>query len=240
VCVGAAAGSALTGADNTAVGDIALNSATSGDNNTCIGSNAGRLITTGDNNTIVGVASGDALTTGSQNVAVGTDLIFSAVGAVNQIVMGQGVTCVGNSNFTFGDGSNDSNIAFGATTITAPSDIRLKEDIQDQEAGLSFINDLRPVTFRWKKEKDISPELNAYREGSETRTMNDKINHGFIAQEVKAVIDAHDEIKDGFDLWQEDETDGRQRIGASSLETILVKAIQELSTEIDEIKKKLH
>ena len=70
--------------------------------------------------------------------------------------------------------------------------------------------------------------------------MNDKINHGFIAQEVKAVIDAHDEIKDGFDLWQEDEVDGRQRIGASSLETILVKAVQELSTEIDEIKKKLH
>jgi hypothetical protein len=154
--------------------------------------------------------------------------------------MGQNVTCSGNSNFTFGDGTNDSNIAFGATTITAPSDIRLKEDIEDQEAGLSFINDLRPVTFRWKKEKDISPELKAYKEGSETRTMNDKINHGFIAQEVKAVIDAHDEIKDGFDLWQEDEVDGRQRIGATNLETILVKAVQELSTEIDEIKKKLH
>jgi len=105
---------------------------------------------------------------------------------------------------------------------------------------LFFINDLRPVTFRWKKEKDIPSELNAYKEGSEKRTMNDKVNHGFIAQEVKAVIDAHDEIKNGFDLWQEDEVDGRQRIGATNLETILVKAIQELSTEIDEIKKKLH
>ena len=154
--------------------------------------------------------------------------------------MGQNVTCSGNSNFTFGDGSNDSNIAFGATSITAPSDIRLKEDIQDQEAGLSFINDLRPVTFRWKKEKDISPELNAYKEGSEKRTMNEKVNHGFIAQEVKAVIDAHDEIKDGFGLWSEDESDGRQRLGASDLETILVKAIQELSIEIDLIKQKIN
>ena len=61
-----------------------------------------------------------------------------------------------------------------------------------------------------------------------------------IVQEVKAGIDEHDEIKDCFDLWQADEADGRQSIGATNLETMLVKAIQELSTEIDEIKKKLH
>ena len=27
------------------------------------------------------------------------------------------------------------------------------------------------------------------------------VNHGFIAQEVKAVIDNHSDIKDGFDMW---------------------------------------
>ena len=69
--------------------------------------------------------------------------------------MGVVVTCVGDNNFTFGNQSTDSNIAFGATSITAPSDIRLKEDIQDEEVGLDFINDLRPVTFLWKKRKKI-------------------------------------------------------------------------------------
>ena len=33
--------------------------------------------------------------------------------------------------------------------------------------------------------------MNAYKEGSEERTMNGKYNHGFIAQEVKEVIDNH-------------------------------------------------
>ena len=117
-------------------------------------------------------------------------------------------------------------------SITAPSDVRLKEDIQDETVGLGFINDLRPVTFQWKKEKDIPSDMNAHVAGSEKRTMNGKHNHGFIAQEVKAVIDKHN-MKDGFDMWTEDETDGRQRVGDASLMPIMVKAVQELSTKLD-------
>ena len=157
---------------------------------------------------------------------------MSAAGGERQNILGHGVTCVGNDNFTFGTDSTDSNIAHGATTITAPSDVRLKEDIQDETVGLGFINDLRPVTFQWKKEKDVSKELRTYVEGSEKRVMNGKHNHGFIAQEVKDVIDNHN-MKDGFDMWTEDETDGRQRIGEASLMPIMVKAVQELSTSLD-------
>ena len=45
------------------------------------------------------------------------------------------------------------------TSWAASSDERLKENIQESTAGLSFINDLRPVTFDWKQKKDITPEL---------------------------------------------------------------------------------
>ena len=117
-------------------------------------------------------------------------------------------------------------------SITAPSDVRLKEDIQDETVGLGFINDLRPVTFQWKKEKDIPEEMRTHVAGSNTRVMNGKHNHGFIAQEVKEVIDNHN-MKDGFDMWSEDPTDGRQRIGDVSLMPIMVKALQELSTKLD-------
>ena len=109
------------------------------------------------------------MTTGINNVGIGRQAQLSTGGGSNQIVMGYLVTGSGNSNFTFGVGATDSNIAFGATSITAPSDIRLKEDIQDEEVGLDFINDLRPVTFQWKKEKDIPSEMKAYKEGSEKR-----------------------------------------------------------------------
>ena len=57
-------------------------------------------------------------------------------------------------------------------------------------------------------------------------------HHGFIAQEVKVAIDNHLELKDGFQMWAEDPTDGRQRLADGALIPILVKAIQELTARI--------
>ena len=174
-------------------------------------------------------------TDGDYNVILGYSCDVSGGSINTSIVAGQSVTGVGTNNFTFGNGATDSNIAFGATSITAPSDQRYKEEIETATAGLSFIKDLRPVTFKWKKEKDLPTNHRAYVKDSDNRTMNDKTNHGFIAQEVKAVIDAHSEIKDGFDMWQtDDQADGgRQRIGDASLMPMMVKAIQELSAKND-------
>ena len=108
----------------------------------------------------------------------------------------------------------------------------MKEEIVTSTAGLSFINDLRPVNFKWKKEKDIPETLKGYVKDSDKRYMTDTTQHGFIAQEVKTAIDAHPELKDGFDMWKEDAGDGRQRVGEVSLIPILVKAIQELSAKV--------
>ena len=59
------------------------------------------------------------------------------------------------------------------------------------------------------------------------------------AQEVKEAIDKHPELKDGFNMWSEESTlDGRQRVAEDALVPMLVKAIQELKAEIDELKKK--
>jgi len=218
---------------NTAVGFEAGKEVTTGVGNTVLGSSAGVAVTTGATNVCLGTQAGNTTTTGSNNVIIGKLSTASAADGNNQIVIGDTVAGSGNDNFTFGSGSTDSNVAFGATTITAPSDGRYKEEIIDATAGLSFINDLRPVTFKWKKEKDLPSDHIAYVEDSETRTMNDYTNHGFIAQEVKTAIDAHSEIKDGFEMWQADETDGRQRLGPSALVPILVKAIQEQQTTIE-------
>jgi hypothetical protein len=223
---------ATTGASNAAFGKDALFDLTTGDHNSGLGQNALTNVTTGSYN--VGSArGGEAITTGDGNVCIGYQANTPAADTNYAICLGQQVTGVGSSNFTFGLGATDSNIAFGATSITAPSDIRLKEDIQDATAGLGFIKDLRPVTFRWKQEQDVPSDMNAHVSGSTKRVMNEYYNHGFIAQEVKAVIDSHSNIKDGFDMWTEDEADGRQRIGDASLMPIMVKAVQELSTALD-------
>jgi trimeric autotransporter adhesin len=220
------------------MGYQALLANTTASYNTVIGKGAGVAVTTGGYNVCIGVDCGDTLTTGSTNILIGNTARTSSASGSHQISMGVVATCVGDNNFTFGNQTTDSNIAFGATVITAPSDIRLKEDIQDEEIGLDFIKDLRPVTFLWKKEKDCPPDMKVYKEGSEKRVMNGKYNHGFIAQEVKATIDAHG-FKEGFDMWQEDELDGRQRVAPSAIMSVMVKAVQELSTQVDELKSEL-
>jgi len=146
--------------------------------------------------------------------------------------MGYNATGSGHETMTFGHAGTDTACAYGSTSWSNPSDVRLKEEIEDEKIGLDFINELRPVTFRWKKEKDVPVDLKAHGSGSEERVMNGKYNHGFIAQEVKEVIDKYPDIKDGFDMWSEDEGDGRQRISESALMPLMVKAIQELSAKI--------
>ena len=241
VFVGNDAGLAVIGgANHVAVGYRALRASTSANGNTAVGRDAG-LLTTGGGNTFLGDTAGDNVTTGVNNILIGNGPTTSQVDSQRQIVMGRDVVGAGGDHLTFGDGSTDSAINFGATSITAPSDVRYKEDIADATAGLAFIKDLRPVTFKWKKEKDLPTSHRAYVEGSESRTINDYTNHGFIAQEVKAVIDAHSEIKDGFDMWSTDEQadGGRQRIGDASLMPIMVKAVQELSKKNDALEARL-
>ena len=247
---------ATTATENTAVGASAGSSITTGGSNTCIGERAGTAITTngqctflgsyagagvtGGGNTMIGREAGTAgtpLTTGSGNIVIGNQTNVGAGGLVNSILMGNSTTSTGNAQFTFGNGTTDSNIALGATSITAPSDERYKEEITTSTAGLSFINDLRPVTFKWKKEKDVPSTHASYVADSDTRVMGrgDKVQHGFIAQEVKTVIDNHSELKDGFGMWMEDAVDGRQRLAPSELVPMLVKAIQELTARITEL-----
>ena len=64
----------------------------------------------------------------------------------------------------------------------------------------------------------------------------DKTIHGLIAQEVKQALD-----KQGIDTfggWGE-EDDGRQHISFEAFVLPLIKAVQELSTEINNLKQQL-
>jgi hypothetical protein len=220
---------------NTAVGNRALQAVNTGSSNIGIGYRAGENLTSGVNNILIGrnaAAHSISSTTLDACIVIGDYSDTSAVDSGKQIVIGYNVTGTGNNAFTFGNAALDSNIDFGATSISAPSDVRLKEDIQDEKIGLDFINDLRPVTFQWRKAKDIPEEMKTHVAGSDERVMNGKYNHGFIAQEVKSVIDRYD-IKDGFAMWKEDEVDGRQRLADGALVPMLVKSIQELSAKVE-------
>ena len=247
---------------NTAVGSHAGDSITTGGNNTMVGHNSGHQISTGVQNVTVGNQSGDGLTTGNANILIGHEAGSGSndisgespvsTGTANVIIgkacqaaasdtnfsIVMGFECFGTAseNFTFGKGTTDSNIAMGGTSITTPSDARYKENIEDATAGLGFINDLRPVTYKWRMEKDVPPDSRDYNPESTTRVMSagEELRHGFIAQEIKTVLDNHSEVKYSHELWNKDEShDERQRVGPAFLIPMLVKSVQELSHKND-------
>jgi hypothetical protein len=184
----------------------------------------------------MGALTGDALTTGDFNVIVGSQSDSTAVDSDKAQGFGFNLACEAGFT-TIGSGSDDIRAAHGNVTWATVSDERVKKDITDSTAGLSFINDLRPRTFKYKAKGDIPEEFKGYEEGSTEAYKNSNTNHGFIAQEVKAVIDNHSDIVDGFRMWDVRES-GQQEVAEAAMIPMLTKAIQELSAKIAELESK--
>ena len=84
-------------------------------------------------NVCVGHSAGDDLTTGNHNTVIGHLCDAGGTGSSYRVVMGYSASGGSDDSLLICRGSTDSQIVFGETSITAPSDIRLKEDIQDEE-----------------------------------------------------------------------------------------------------------
>ena len=239
-----------TGEGNTCIGSQSLDANTTGDLNTALGYNALSANTTADANTAVGNAALGSCTTGQQNTAVGSNCIDSlttgegnvAVGYNNDVDSGDRLRSFGiginlslatNNSVKIGNaGTNIQCDWGGGATWSHSSDERLKNNIQDSSLGLNFINDLRPVTYNWKEQEDVPEEI---RDESEKDTKS--LQHGLVAQEVKATLNKLGVNE--FSGWSEGE-DSIQRISESMYVFPLIKAVQELSTQVEELKAKLN
>jgi hypothetical protein len=101
------------------------------------------------------------------------------------------------------------------------SDIRLKKDVVNYTGGLNFVESLRVVDFTWKEEVD---------------TKAGKRETGFIAQELGAALEASN-----YNSWRlhNPNPDSYQGIDPKQLIPALVSAVQELSTEVKELRERL-
>ena len=226
-----------TANDNTSIGSHAMRDSNTAANNVAIGRSALRNCTTGQNNTMVGFKTGFHTTNstdGDSNVLYGAYTHTSGSSVNTAHGFGYDLSCASNYT-TLGAAGDDIRAAHGNTTWATVSDERYKKDIVDSTAGLSFINALKPRTFKYKNLGELPSTFNAYEADSTDVFKNSNTNHGFIAQEVKAAIDADSSIKDGFKMW-DDRPDGSQEVGEAALIPVLVKAIQELSAEIEILK----
>ena len=96
------------------------------------------------------------------------------------------------------------------TLTTSTSDVRLKENIETIHNGLEKVKQLRGVTFTWKS----NPEYGT--------------KYGFIAQELEKVIP---------ELVFTNDSDGYKGVNYAEMTSVLVEAVKEQQTEIDELKK---
>ena len=229
------------GSDNTVIGFLACGATTADGNqqNTVIGSRAAQNITNGDNNVVIGHYAGNYttnLTAGELNILIGNYAHTSATNGVAQTVIGYNVASAGNNTTTIGKNDDEIETAHGSTGWATVSDSRVKENVVNSTTGLTFVNALRPVTFKFKKKKNLPNWHGSYTtdetEGEE-RIRNDHVNTGFLAQEVKAVIDATSYEND--ELWRERDmgSDKVQKLAPTALIPILVKALQEADDKID-------
>lgn len=140
------------------------------------------------------------------------------------------------NNHNHGTPNNSNDFIAHLNLYHGGSDERLKEDITDTTFGLDYINQLRPVDFKFTRESadnifsdDDDPYKAKYLE----------TKHGFIAQEVRATTVANHSSDDAFgglgyknadenDLYDDIQTlDLQQFIGP------LVKSVQQLSAKIE-------
>jgi len=237
VIIGSQAALNLIGNNNIAIGHYAMLNSNISTNNVCVGTSAGTNIVDtvgntliGDNsggniisgvgNTTLGNSAGLSVTTGNQNVFIGDNS-----GASLPSITGSNVICIGKeSNPTSGTVSNEitlgnssiTTLRCQATSITSLSDARDKTNIEDSEYGLDLVNSLKPVKFEWNT-----------RDGAK----KDVKDLGFIAQDLK-------EVDDEYLGLVYDENPEKLEASYGRLIPVLVKAIQELSEEVKQLKSK--
>jgi hypothetical protein len=141
-----------------------------------------------------------------------------------------------------------------ATQFTATSDCRSKKNIKDLPFGLDFINLLRPVSYKWKPQKDkLDKNGNLIQKGEQHHT-HQRTMFGLLGQQVKETMtklglgyndfngfhDAEYENKDNPD-WKKSYTMENKTIQLTYDDFIapLIKSVQELSAEVDSLKAQL-
>jgi hypothetical protein len=207
--LGYQAGNNSSGTYNCYIGGRQVAQSATGSRNTLIGGGtlAGPGVSmSGSNNTYIGADTGVNTTTGSNNTYLGYQA-GATLGAAqaNTVQLGNG------SVATF-------RCQVGLTIV---SDARDKKDFVPLDAGLNFVNELKPVRFEWNNRGG----------GLEGRK-----DVGFTAQGLQET-----QLKTGLEIPNlvNDENPDHLSIMPTQLIPILVKAVQELSAEVKMLKEQI-
>ena len=205
------------GTINTSIFSDALNS------NTRFKSNGTLSFHTGD----IGItATNERLTissTGSVNVGGSFSLVPSSASTTVRIQPNT------DSDAYMGLSSNRWIAVYAVNGSIQTSDIREKTEIKTIKLGLDFINDLNPISYKWKNCKRLQGE----------ESIKDERNYqGLIAQEFAETLEKHGINKNefgGLEIQKTEKYDDFHGMTYSQLIAPMIKAIQEQQTIIDSL-----
>ena len=234
-----------SGSSNTAMGHMAMRFNTTGSYNTAYGRDSLAYNTTGLYYTAVGYqALQNSNTANGRNVGIGgfAGQNFTT-GADNSCIgyYAQPPSASSTGTFTLGN-AQTTNLRCNDTSISSLSDERDKTNITDlpDTAGLELINKLRPVTFNWDRREwyeDGTPDGSKVKPNWRRWKPNSGLKQGFIAQEVQTAITGEKCLEDSM-IVTNDNPD-KLEFAPQNLLTNAIKAIQQLSAEVEILKSEI-
>lgn len=220
-----------TGQRNIGMGYLMLRQNTTGSNNVAMGAFAMDNNISGSGNVVIGQQAGGGLLTSNNNVAVGTFANISN-NANRAVAIGYQAVSAQDDAITLGDPYN-ANVRVGigtnapsqklhvvgdvlvtgvvtATNIAAPSDRRLKTNIESIPDALTTVSQLNGVAYNWIKDDPSTA----------------KTEFGLIAQDLEKIIP--ELVKTN--------ADGFKSVNYVSLIPFLIEAIKTQQKEIEQLK----
>lgn len=192
--------------------------------NTVIGYRAMYNALTSGGSAVLGGEAGYNTTTGQNNVFLGRVAGYSNTTGSNNVCLGlnsNAATATTSNSITLGNNSHNI-LRCAVTTITSLSDARDKKEIEELPVGLEFVEKLKPVKFTWDDRNE---------EGKHNIE-----DFGFIAQDLKA---SQEEVNASYLGLVYEENPEKLEASYGKLLPVLVKAIQELSSEVKSLKEEL-
>jgi hypothetical protein len=180
----------------------------------------------GDSSIAIGYSS---RVTGARSIAIGAQ---SSVSGNNSIAIGYNVTATADNEVVIGNSATET--VGGYVNWTALSDERVKTSVEEDVKGLSFINQLRPVTYNYDIDaiealygRVVPESLRSAVDSKESIRYT-----GFLAQDVSAAAEVV-----GYDFSGVDDNGlGNGVYGLRYAEFVvpLVKATQELNAKVEQ------
>ena len=174
----------------------------------------------------MGRLAGQSLTTGSNNLLLGR--LAGRSGSPETVT-------TASNRIVLGDDAIDSFKSYQPLTVS--SDARDKTDVESLNMGLNFINQLNPVTYRWDKRSSYSEDLSVTPDGTHKKP---QLISGLLAQDVEEIEREFGyKIENKTNLVTQKGEDGQYSLTHEKFIPILINAVKELSTTVEQLKTEI-